>query len=157
MSWSTYIKLPDESQHPIKELINIKTNDNKCFLWCHVTHLNLDGVKLCRITKKDREIARELNYSEVDFPVSKKDYGRTEVMYKTNVNVFSHKNKVLYPAYLSNHYFSDCLDLLFISNGFTNHYVYIKDFNRLMFSKTKNKKKNTFVKVVYSVLVEKIF
>ena len=146
MSWSTYIKLPDELQHPIKGLINIKTNDNKCFLRCRLTHLNLDGVKLCRITKKDIEIAEELNYSEVNFPVSKKDYGKTEVMYKINVNVFSHENKVVYPAYLSNQYFSDCLDLWLTSNGFTNHYVYIKDFNRLMFSKTKNKNKKYFCK-----------
>ena len=33
---STYIKLPSELQHPMKGLINIKNNDNKCFLWCHV-------------------------------------------------------------------------------------------------------------------------
>ena len=33
-----------------------------------------------------------------------------------------------------------------MSNGFTNHYVYIQDFNRLMFSKTKNKNKKWFCK-----------
>ena len=74
LSGSTYIKLPVELQHPIKGLINIKNNDNKCFIWCHVRHLNLDGAKLCRITKKDREIAEELNYCGVDFPVSKKHF-----------------------------------------------------------------------------------
>ena len=36
----------------------------------------LDGAKLCRITKKDIEIAKTLNYSSADFPVSKKDYGK---------------------------------------------------------------------------------
>ena len=35
--------------------------------------------------------------------------------------------------------------------------VYIKDFDRFMFHKTKNKKKNGFVRVVYSVLVVKIY
>ena len=29
---------------------------------------------LCRITKKDKEIAKGINYSKVDFPLSKKDY-----------------------------------------------------------------------------------
>ena len=38
------------------------------------------------------------------------------------------------------------LDLLLISDGFTNHYVYIKYFNRLMFSKTKSKNKKWFCK-----------
>ena len=40
LSGSIYIKLPDELNHPMKGLINIKNNDNKCFLWCHVRHLN---------------------------------------------------------------------------------------------------------------------
>ena len=28
---STYINLPSELQHPMKGLINIQNNDNKCF------------------------------------------------------------------------------------------------------------------------------
>ena len=32
LSGSTYTKLPAELQHPMKGLINIKNNDNKCFL-----------------------------------------------------------------------------------------------------------------------------
>ena len=35
---------------------------------------------------------------------------------------------------------------MLISSGFTSHYVYIKDANRLMFNKTKNKNKNYFYK-----------
>ena len=71
VSGSTYIKLPKELNHPMKGLTNIKNNDNECFLWCHVRHLNLDGVKLERLTKKDKEIVKDLNYSSVNFPVSK--------------------------------------------------------------------------------------
>ena len=56
LSGSTYIKLPKELNHPVKGLISIKNDVNKCFLWCHVRHLNLNGVKLERITKKDKEI-----------------------------------------------------------------------------------------------------
>ena len=146
LSGSTYIKLPKELNHPMKGLINIKNDDNKCFLWSHVRHLNLNGVKLERITKKDKEIVKELNYSGVDFPVSKKDYSKIEVLNKINVNVFCYENKIVYPVYLSDQCFNNTLDLLFISNGFTNHYVYIKDFNRLMFNKTKHKGKKYFCK-----------
>ena len=32
LSGSTYMKLPVELQHPMKGLINIKNNDNKCFM-----------------------------------------------------------------------------------------------------------------------------
>ena len=35
LSGSIYIKLPIELRHPMKGLINIQNNDNKCFLWCH--------------------------------------------------------------------------------------------------------------------------
>ena len=38
---SSYIDLPIELKHPKKGLISIKNNDQKCFLWCHVRHINL--------------------------------------------------------------------------------------------------------------------
>ena len=38
---SKYIEFLDKLKHPMKGLINIKNNDNKCFLWFHVRHLNL--------------------------------------------------------------------------------------------------------------------
>ena len=151
LSGSTYVKLPAELQHPMKGLINIKNNDNKCFVRCHVRHLNLCGNNLCRITKKDKEIFKDINYSGVDLPVSKKHYGKIEDLNKISVNVFCYENKTFYPVYLSNKKFNDCINLLLV-NG---HYVYIKDFKRLMFHETKNKGKNTFVRVVYSVLVVK--
>ena len=117
--------MPAELRHPMKGLINIKNNDNKCFLWCHARHLNLDGVKLNRITKKDKEIVKDLNYSSVDFPFSKKDYGKIEVLNSICVNVFCYENKTVYPVYLSSQCFNDAMDLLLISNEFTSHYVYI--------------------------------
>ena len=51
---STYINLPSELQHPMKGLIDIQNNDNKCFLWCHVHYLNLIDNNSQRITKKDK-------------------------------------------------------------------------------------------------------
>ena len=48
-----------------------------------------------------------------------------------------YENKVIFPVYLSDQSFDNTLDLLLISN----HYVYIKDFNRLMFDKNKSKNK----------------
>ena len=138
--------MPIELQSNKKGLISIKNNDNKCFMWCHVRHLNLDGVKLCRIKKKDKEISKGLNYSSVDFPVSKKDYGKIEVLNNICVNVFCYENKMVYPVYLSNRCFNDSRDLLLTSNEFTSHYVYIKDISRLVFNKTKNKNKKYFSK-----------
>ena len=60
--------------------------------------------------------------------------------------MFCYENNVVYPVYLSNQSFKVSIDLLLISSGFTSHYVYIKDFNRLMFNKTKNKNNKYFFK-----------
>ena len=82
LSGSTYIKLLIELRRAMKGPINIQNNNNKCFLWCHVRHLNLNGVTLKRITSKDREFVKKLNYQGVNFSVSKKDYGIIEVLNK---------------------------------------------------------------------------
>ena len=68
---STYIELPDKLKNPIKGLINIKSNDNKCFLWCHIRHLNSVKIHLQRITKEDKKMINDFNYEGIKFPVSK--------------------------------------------------------------------------------------
>ena len=40
LSGSSYMDLPVELKSPRKGLINIKGKDRKCFLWCHVRHIN---------------------------------------------------------------------------------------------------------------------
>ena len=59
------------------------------------------------------------------------------------VNVFSNENKV-YPLYISKKSYNQTLNLLLITKKDKSHYVFIKDFNRLMFSKTKHKDKKLF-------------
>ena len=63
-------------------------------------------------------------------------------MNNINTNVFSYEDKIIYPIYLSDQSFNDVLDLLLIND----HYVLIKDFNRLIFNKTKSKYKKWFCK-----------
>ena len=40
LSGNSYIDLPVELRSPRKGIINIKNKDKKCFLWCHVRHIN---------------------------------------------------------------------------------------------------------------------
>ena len=49
---SSFIELPSELKNSKKGLINIKHNDNKYFLWCHVRHLNLIKKHPERIKKR---------------------------------------------------------------------------------------------------------
>ena len=50
--------------------------------------------------------------------------------------MFCYGNKLIYPVYVSDNVFKNCLDLLLISDKNKSHYVYIKDFNRFMCKKT---------------------
>ena len=52
--------------------------------------------------------------------------------------------KIKQPVYLSSQKVNDSIDLLLISNEFVSYYVYIKDFDRFMFNKTKHKGKKSF-------------
>ena len=76
MIGSTYIESPDKLKNPTKGLINIKNNDNKCFLWCRIRHLNPLKIHPERITKVDKKMINDLDYEGIKLPVSKKDYSR---------------------------------------------------------------------------------
>ena len=52
LSESFYMDLPVELKSPRKGLINIKNKDEKCFLWCHVRHINPSKEYPERIKKK---------------------------------------------------------------------------------------------------------
>ena len=71
--------MPIELKHPKKGLINIKNNDQKCFLWCHVRHINPLKEHPERIKNVDREITCSPNYDEIKFPVAEKDFEKIEV------------------------------------------------------------------------------
>ena len=82
-----------ELQHPRKGLINIKNDDQKCFLWCHVRYINPLKEHPERSKKNDKEIACNLlNYDEIEFPVEEKDFKKTEVQNNTCINVFVYEN-----------------------------------------------------------------
>ena len=83
LSGSTYIELPRRLRNSVKSLINIKNSNNKCFLWCHIRHLNPLKIHSERIKKADKNMVIDLNYQGFEFPVSKKDFG--EIEQKNNV------------------------------------------------------------------------
>ena len=64
---SSFVELPSELKNPKKGLINVKNNDNKCFLWCHVMHLHLIKEHPERIKQEDKKLANGLNYEGTEF------------------------------------------------------------------------------------------
>ena len=92
---SSYIFLPVELKSPRKGLINTKNKDQKCFLWCHVRHINpskehperirkIDKKLVKHITNpeeikdEDKEFISDLNYDGTEFPVQEKDFSKIE-------------------------------------------------------------------------------
>ena len=111
-----------------------------------------------RVTLKDRELVKTLDYRNVSFPVSIKDIKKIEQQNKIAINVFGYSKQNPYPIRISSEKYDDHLELLLIVEGGDvttlsldeeensrpdkQHYVLIKDFNRFMsnFSKHESKK-----------------
>ena len=103
-----------------------------------------------RIKKKqDKKIASTLDCRGINFPMKARDFELVEERFNINVNVFGYENKV-FPLYVSKKSNEESLNVLLISNEEKSHYVFIKDFNRLMYSKTKQRQK----KVLYGMFTE---
>ena len=154
LSRNSYMKLPAELRSSRKGLINIQENDQKCFLWCHVRHINPSKEHAKRIlkidkklikhitnpekiTEKDQKLISNLDYDGIEFPVQQKDFSKTEVKNNICINVFGYEDDLVFPIYVSDQKFEDFMDLLLLIDDDKSHYVHIKDFDRFMFHKTK--------------------
>ena len=134
---NSYIPLPKELRNSKKGLINLKNEDNKCFLWCHVRHLNPQKEHPERVKLSDKKFAPTLDYSGISFPVQIKDVGKIEKQNSINISIFGYENVKIYPIRISKEKYDDHMELLYIQEKEKSHYVYIKNFNRLMFNITK--------------------
>ena len=100
----------------------------------YVRLINLTNSHPERINKQDKKIAANLNYSDIAFPL--------ELMITTKLKIdfkcFGYENKI-HSLYISKKSYNQMLNLLLITEKDKSHYVLIKYFNRLMFSRTKHK------------------
>ena len=127
----------------MKGLINLKNKDIKCFKWRHVRFINPQSKNSDRINKQDKKIAETLDYRGINFPMKARDYEIVEERFNINVNVFGYENKV-FLLYVSKKSNEQVINVLLLSNEEKSHYVFIKDFNRFVYSKTKHKDRKHF-------------
>ena len=73
--------------------------------------------------------------------MQEKDFSKIEVKNSICINVFGYENKLVFPIYVFHQKFENSMDLLLLIDDDKSHHVYIKDFDRFMFQKTKNKNK----------------
>ena len=113
---SSYINLSVELRSSKKQLINIKNNNQKCFLWCHIKHINSIKIHPKSITEKNKKLVNDLNYDRIKFPILKEDFSKTEIKSNIFINFFWYKNKVTFLIYISDQKFENLMDLLLISD-----------------------------------------
>ena len=77
-------------------------------------------------------MVNELDYQDIKFPVPIKDYEKIEQKNNICIDAFCYENNLIYSVFLSDKTFEKCMDLLLIADEIKSHYVYIKDFNRIM-------------------------
>ena len=108
-------------------------------MWCHIRLINPTNNHPERINKQDKK---------------KHNYELNENRFNLNVNDFWYENK-FYPLYISKKSNTQVLNVLLITNEKKSNYVFIKDFDRLMHSKTKtnNEHKTISVWLVYKILL----
>ena len=70
--------------------------------------------------------------------MQEKDFNKIEVKNNICINMFGYEDGLAFPIYVSDQKFEDSMDLLLLTD------MYIKEFNRFMFHKTKNKNKKQF-------------
>ena len=64
------IKLPKLLNHARKGLVNIQNIDDKeCLKWCLIRYLNLVDHHRARIRKIDKDLARKLDFKDINFYV----------------------------------------------------------------------------------------
>ena len=69
LSGSFCVELPAKLRSSQKGLINIKNNDQTCFLRCHLRHINPVKIHPERTTREDKKLVNSINYDVDGFPV----------------------------------------------------------------------------------------
>ena len=138
---TSYIKFPVDLRGTKRALINIKNNDLKCFIWCHISNINLIKIPPEVIIQKDKEIINDPDYKRNKFTVSKKNSIKIETKNKT----YQIKNLKIQWIY--------CVYLMKINHTVSTSKI-LTDSGSI---KQETKTKNTFAKDAYTVLVIKMY
>ena len=121
---SSYIELPGKYKDS-KSIINIKNNDQYCFLWCILAYLYpVEDHK--DKTSNYLMYENNLNIQGLEFPMKVKDIPKFERPNKLNIrghgiNVFELTGNVLTPIYINENYKQPQIGLML----YKNHYCLI--------------------------------
>ena len=142
LNGSSFLPLPPEFTG-IRSLVNIKNDDNKCFLWSILAALHPAPHHAERLSPY-LEFEQELNLENMTFPMPISSIPKFENQNAISVNVFGMEDGTIFPLHLSKLSLSRVeVDLLYLKKGEISHYCLIKDFNKFLSltKKSANKKR----------------
>ena len=118
-----------------RNLLIMKNDDNKCFLYCYIRKFkNIVTNNISRISKKDLLMAEEImDECDIDFEnVSLDELNNIEELLKVNIHIFGCNKKFNSKKIIrkSKSNFDKDLDLLLIDE--IKHYILIKNINKFV-------------------------
>ena len=140
----SYIDLPANLKNK-KAIINMKNQDDKCFLWCVLRALNPKNTNPDRIDKDLKSKQDTLNMEGIKYPVSFRDIDRFESL-NPNISIAVlgyNQDERVYPLKVSN--FTGCehdIILMLLKDGENSHYCLVNNMSALIASQI-NKHKGT--------------
>ena len=145
---SSYIELPQFLKNK-KAIINMKNQDNKCFMWCVLCALNPTNEHPERIDKDLKSKEDILNMEGIDYPVNFRGVDRFENLNPDiSISILGYsKEEKIYPLRISK--YTKCkkedgrkhdIVLLLIKDGENSHYCLIKNLSALLSSQINDRK-----------------
>ncbi|GFW18500.1 c2H2-type domain-containing protein [Trichonephila clavipes] len=112
---SSYIPLPKKLADK-KAILNIKNEDQKCFVWCLLAHkLKIDRKYKANSIHHYIPHESEIKLGNVKCPVPLTSISTLEKLNNVRINVFGFEDEIL-PLHVSSREDLDCINLLYISN-----------------------------------------
>ena len=145
---SSYIDLPKYLKNK-NAIINMKNEDNKCFLWCVLRALNPKDKNAERIDKDLKSKENILNMEGITYPVDSKGINRFEKQNPDiSISVLGYsKDERIYPLQISKFTKVKKEDerkhnivLLLIKNEDNSHYCLVKNLSALLTSQVNKRK-----------------
>ena len=65
-----------------------------------------------RITQKDKDLVKNLNYERIKFAMLEKDFSKIEMKSSICINIFCNEDKLTFRIYISDQKFENSMDLL---------------------------------------------
>ena len=140
VSAGSYIELPQALKNR-KAIINMKNQDDKCFMWCVLRALNPKDNHPERIDNDLKNKVDTLNMEGIQYPVSLRAIDRFEHLNpEISITVLGYnEDDKVYPLKVSK--YTGCkhdIVLLLIKDGENSHYCLVKNISALLSSQINN-------------------